>query len=118
MKESTSSLLVDNCDQYIFYEDIVSSSGVPSFEGKVPKNKQECYKLLLENIDALQRDTDGAILASLLKDTIRRKRPEFSERSYGYRSFTALLNEAAGLKLIEIHQDPKSGTAVVDGFCD
>lgn len=118
MKESTSSLLVDNCDQYIFYEDIVSPSGVPAFENKVAKDKVECYRLLLETIDALQRDTDSAILASLLKDAIRRKRPDFSERSYGFRSFTALLKEAASLKLIEIHQDPKSGTAVVDGFCD
>jgi hypothetical protein len=47
-----------------------------------------------------------------------RKRPQFSERSYGYRSFSMLLREAAKLGLIETHQDPKSGTVMVDGFCE
>ena len=119
MKESTSTLLVDNCDEFIFYEDIVTPGGIPSYENLVSKEKKSCYQLLLETIDALQRENDGApILASLLKDTMRRKRPQFTEASYGYRSFTGLLNEAAGLHLIKTHQDPKSGTAVVDGFCD
>ena len=44
--------------------------------------------------------------------------PNGSERSYGYRSFSMLLREAAKLGLIEIHQDPKSGTVMVDGFCE
>jgi hypothetical protein len=57
-------------------------------------------------------------MASVVKDTMRRKRPEFSENAYGYRSFTALLREAQDLGIIEIHQDPRSGTAVVDGFCE
>ena len=47
-----------------------------------------------------------------------RKRPQFSERSYGYRSFTALLNEASSYGLIQIHRDQRSGTFVVDGFCE
>ena len=47
---------------------------------------------------------------------MRRKRPQFSERTYGYRSFTNLLREAAKLGFLEIHTDPKSGTVVVDGF--
>ena len=49
---------------------------------------------------------------------MRRKRPQFSERSYGYRSFTALLNEASSYGLIQIHRDQRSGTFVVDGFCE
>ena len=69
-------------------------------------------------MDALQRESDGAILASRLKETMKRKRPQFSERSFGYRSFTRLLQEAADLGFIEIHQDPKSGTIAVDGFCE
>jgi uncharacterized LabA/DUF88 family protein len=118
MKEATSPLLAENCDEFIFYEDIVTTGGLPPYEGKVPKEKQPCYQLLLESIDAIQRENDGAILASLLKDTMRRKRPQFSEGSYGYRSFTELLKEAASLGLIEIHRDQRSGTAVVDGFCE
>ena len=49
---------------------------------------------------------------------MRRKQPQFSERTYGFRSFTALLNEASSLGLIKIHNDQRSGTAVVDGFCE
>ena len=58
------------------------------------------------------------MLASRLKDTMRRKRPQFSERSFGYRSFSNLLREASKLGFITIHQDPKSGTVMVDGFCE
>lgn len=118
MKESTSALLAENCDEFIFYEDIVRQGGVPAYESKVPAEKRKCYGLLLETVEALQRENVSPILASLLKDTMRRKRPQFSESSYGYRNFTSLLREAAGLGLIEIHQDPRSGTAVVDGFPD
>ena len=118
MREATSTLLTEVCDEFIFYEDIVSAGGVPAYEDRVPKEKLACYKLMLETVDALQRETDSIIRASLSKDTMRRKQPQFSERSYGYRSFTALLREAASLGLIEIHTDPRSGTAVVDGFCE
>ena len=118
MREATSTLLTEVCDEFIFYEDIVSPGGIPAYESRVPKDKVPCYKLLLETVDALQRETDGLILASLLKDTMRRKRPQFSEGTFGYRSFTALLREAASLGLIQIHTDPRSGTAVVDGFCE
>lgn len=118
MKEATSSLLAEVCDEFIFYEDLSSRGGVPDFTQKVPKEKQECYQLLFETIDALQRENDSFILASRLKDTMRRKRPQFSEASYGYRSFTALIREASKLGFIEIHQDSKSGTVVVDGFCE
>lgn len=58
------------------------------------------------------------MVASRIKDTMRRKKPQFSERTYGYRSFSNLLREASKLGLIEIHQDPKSGTIAVDGFCE
>ena len=116
MREATSALLTEVCDEFIFYEDIVSGGGIPDYEARVAKEKLPCYKLLLETIDALERETDGFILASLLKDTMRRKRPQFSESSYGYRSFTALLREASSLGFIEIHTDPRSGTVVVDGF--
>lgn len=118
MKESTSSLLVEVCDEFVFYEDLTRGPGIPDLGDKVPAEKVPCYQLLFETIDALQRESDGFILASRLKDTMKRKRPQFSESTYGYRSFTALLREAAELGFIEIHQDPKSGTTAVDGFCD
>jgi hypothetical protein len=73
---------------------------------------------LIRQVDSLGHETDTLLRASLIKDTMRRKRPQFSERTYGYRSFTDLLKEAADLGLIRIHTDERSGTAVVDGFVD
>ena len=118
MKEATSPLLTEVCDEFIFYEDIVSVGGVPAFEGKVSKEKHPCYQLLFETIDALQGESEGSLLASRIKDTMKRKRPQFTERSYGYRSFTMLLREASKLGFIDIHQDPRSGTVMVDGFSE
>ena len=96
----------------------MSSGRIPAFEGKVSQEKYPCYQLLFETIDALQGESDTSILASRLKDTMKRKRPQFSERSYGYRSFTMLLREAAKLGFIDIHQDSRSGTVMVDGFSE
>ena len=118
MKQSTSSLLAEVCDEFLFYEDIVQSGGVPDYTSKVQKDKYPCYQLLFETIDALQGESDSAILASRLKDTMKRKRPQFSERSYGYRSFSNLLREASKLGFIQSHQDPRSRTVMVDGFCE
>ncbi len=116
MHEATSSLLAENCDEFLFYENILADTGTPRLDGVVPKEKQPCYELMFESIVACQRDNDGPILASRLKDTMKRKRPQFSEASYGYRTFTALLRDATKLGLIDIHQDERSGTAMVDGF--
>ena len=118
MKEATSTLLAESCDEFIYYEDIVATAGIPDYAGKVPKDKHECYQLLFETIDALERENDSALLASLIKDTMRRKRPQFSETSYGYRSFTSLLKEADKLGFIDTHRDERSGTVVVDGFSE
>ncbi len=116
MHPSTSSLLAENCDEFIYYEDIMSSGRIPDFTSKVPVEKHDCYQLLFETIDAVQGESDSSIFASQLKSTMRRKRPQFSERSYGYGNFTQLLHEASSLGFIKMHIDKRSGTAVVDGF--
>lgn len=118
MKESTSPLLVENCDEFVFYGDIVNNNLLPDYEAIVPKERWGCYKLLLETVQALQRENVQPLLASLLKDTMRRKLPQFSESFYGYRSFTALLRDAEKLGLLTLGVDPRSGTAVVEGFCE
>ena len=118
MKEATSSLLAENCDEFIFYEDIVRRQGYPDYTGKVSKDKYDCYELLLETIDTLQSEVEGLMLVSRIKETMRRKRAQFTERAYGYRSFTRLLEEAGELGLIKLQQEPKSGTLAVLGFCE
>ena len=116
MKQSTSPLLANNCDQFIFYEDIVAPASFEDVADRVPKGKRSCYQLLLETIESLQRDDGTSLQASVVKDAMRRKKPQFSENSYGFRTFTALLREAADLGLIRIHQDERSGTVHVDGL--
>ncbi len=71
---------------------------------------------LFETIEALQRENTDAIHASLLKDTIKRKQPSFAESTYGYRSFTQLLEDAQNLGFINLRKDDRSGTYVVEGF--
>jgi len=115
-KDSTSEILSANCDEFIYYEDIVEPpSTLPSLD-KIDESKRPAFKLLFETIDALQREDVDPMLPSLIKLTIRRKQPQFSESSYGYRNFTSFLQDAEKHGFISMHKDPKSGTWAVEGF--
>ncbi|MDR3307851.1 MAG: NYN domain-containing protein [Coriobacteriales bacterium] len=116
MFDSTSDLLATNCDEFIYYEDIGAPAGAPAVPDTIPKEGRKAYDLLFETVEALQRENVPVMHASLIKDTIRRKQPQFNESTYGYRSFTQLLEEAQNLGFIEMHKDAKSGTWVVEGF--
>jgi len=116
MKESTSDLLAANCDEFIYYEDIGAPAGAPVIDEAVPRKKRPAFKLLFETIEALQRENVEAMHSSLLKDTIKRKQPSFAEATYGYRSFTQLLEDAQKLGYVTLRKDPRSGTYVVEGF--
>lgn len=117
MRDSTSDLLAGNCDEFIYYEDIGTKNvGMPAIPTDVPRKKRPAFQLLFDTIEALQRENVPAMHSSLMKDTMKRKQPQFSESSYGYRSFTALLEDAEKLGFITLSKDPRSGTYVVDGF--
>jgi hypothetical protein len=73
-------------------------------------------RLMVEAIEALMRENIETIYSSLVKDTMRRKQPSFSESSYGYRSFSNLLEEAEKFGLIRLRKDQRSGTYAVEGF--
>jgi uncharacterized protein (TIGR00288 family) len=140
VKNSTSDLLVANCDEFIFYDDLVrevrraaakrderksqpqSQQGGgrrPSDESNRKKEEMEARKLqalemVVETFDALvsERGDTGKIWASLLKDTLKRRRPDFSETYYGFRTFGNLLEDAQSRGLFEFGRDEKSGTYV------
>ncbi|MDR2956692.1 MAG: NYN domain-containing protein [Coriobacteriales bacterium] len=116
MIDSTSELLAANCDEFIFYEDIGKTADVPLIPDNLPKEKRKAYELLLDSIEALQRENIDTMHSSIIKDAIRRKTPQFNESTYGYRSFTKLLEEVESYGLIKMHKDDKSGTWVVEGF--
>jgi uncharacterized protein (TIGR00288 family) len=116
MKQSTSKLLADNCDEFLYYEDLrveERPEPAPGEGKKIPKEKREVYFLLFDTIRALQRENWESIYSSLVKDTMKRKRPSFSESAYGYRSFSELLEEAQEAGHITLKTDERSGTYVV-----
>ncbi len=117
MKESTSDLLAQNCDEFIFYEDLVRPKvKPPKLAEKLPKVKREAFNLLIDSITALVRENKEVIYSSMAKDTMKRKRPSFNESYHGYHSFSELLEDAQSEGLIKLRVDPRSGTYVVVGF--
>lgn len=113
VKSSTSRLLTENCDEFIYYEDIVRP---PVRRRQIPKvtgKKNEAFDLLLGAMEALQRQNKEIIWGSMVKQTIKRKRPSFDESYYGYRAFSRLLEDASRHGLIRIQKDQRSGTYIV-----
>lgn len=134
VKQSTSDLLVANCDEFIFYDDLVREvkrAAAKRDERKQPParrspdegnrrkeeleaRKAQAIELVVEMFDALvsERGDSGKIWASLLKDTLKRRRPDFNETYYGFRTFGNLLEEAQNRGMLEFGRDEKSGAYV------
>ncbi len=114
MRGSTSNLLVEACDEFIFYEDLgKGESRRPKGGANLPKEKKEAFDLLFESIDALQRENVAIIWSSIVKETMKRKRPSFSESAHGYRSFSGLLEDAQKRGFIQLRRDERSGSYIV-----
>ena len=140
VKQSTSDLLIANCDEFIFYDDLVredevkrnaakkrsakraaaapASTGgavdkdaVPSAEDK----KQEVLDLVLETVEALiaERGEGEKVWGSMVKQALKRRKPGFNESYYGFRAFSDLLDEAAKRKMLTLEHDEKSGGYVI-----
>lgn len=117
MKDSTSELLRDNCDDFIYYEDIERSPvEAPEIPDTVPDKKKEALQHLIDAVVALKRENKEILYSSMIKDTIKRKKPQFDEGFHGYRTFSDLLEEAERLGVVKLNTDPRSGTYVVVGF--
>ncbi len=136
VKESTSDLLIANCDEFIFYDDLVresekqrmakrrrnakkstpraSSDKTPSDEDK----KQAALDLVLETIEDLfeERGDQDKIWGSMVKQALKRRNPGFNESYHGFRSFAKLLEEAEGRGLLELEHDEKSGGHIIRNF--
>jgi len=113
VKNSTSNLLISNCDEFIFYEDLVRETrAIPSVDS-LPKKKQEVFRLVLDSIQALRRENYDVIWGSMVKQTMQRKQPYFNESYYGYKSFSELLQDAERNGLLTMKKDAKSGGYVV-----
>jgi uncharacterized protein (TIGR00288 family) len=130
VKDSTSDLLSANCDEFIFYDDLVRAQEAKQkrAEKKAPvkaaanktkqpaaKNEddkhQEALDFIVETVEALiaERGSDEKIWGSMVKTTMQRRRPGFNESFYGYRSFKELVEDAQKHKLLVVVRDEKSG---------
>ena len=122
VKNSSSDLLINNCDEFIYYDDLVRAdeqkrraakkrreSAVGTGEDK--DKKQEGFDLLVETLNALiaERGEGERIWGSMVKQALKRRKPGFNESYYGFRSFSELLEEAEKKSLIKLEPDEKSG---------
>jgi uncharacterized LabA/DUF88 family protein len=113
VKNSTSDLLISNCDEFIFYEDLVRETrALPSIDN-LPEKKRELFRLMLDSLQALVRENYDVIWGSMIKQTMQRKQPYFNESYYGYKSFSELLEDAQRLGLLTMKKDAKSGGYII-----
>jgi hypothetical protein len=141
VKKSTSDLLVAACDEFIYYDDLVREEKArrPARKKAAPKaasqpgegraearegrgdngagddKQQEAIDLVLETVEALtdERGEDETIWGSMVKQTLKRRKPGFNESFYGFRSFNQLLEEARARHLLDLERDEKSGGYIV-----
>jgi uncharacterized LabA/DUF88 family protein len=113
MKKSTSPLLANSCDEFIYYEDLERANEPAESDAKPAHGKDAAFRMLADTVRALQRENFEVIQASLVKDTMKRKRPAFSEAALGYGSFSEMLEDAQEAGLIELRKDDRSGTYMV-----
>ncbi|HTL77502.1 MAG TPA: NYN domain-containing protein [Casimicrobiaceae bacterium] len=127
VKNSTSDLLIANCDEFIYYDDLVrakrkapakkraSKAATATAEAPKPSadedRRMEALELAIETIEALvaERGDEETIWGSMVKQALRRRKPGFNEAFYGYRSFNELLEDAAHHGMLMLERDDKSG---------
>ena len=122
VKNSSSDLLIGNCDEFIYYDDLVRQDeqkrraakkrreSAPVGEDRQDK-KQEVFDLLLETLNALiaERGEGEKVWGSMVKQALKRRKPGFNESYYGFKAFSDLLEEAEQKGLIKLEPDEKSG---------
>ena len=125
VKNSSSDLFINNCDEFLYYDDLVraapskgrqrAASADASVRAESPDLKgpalEDALKLISETIEAItgERDEDEQIWGSMIKQAIKRRNPGFNECAYGFRSFNDLLIEAQKRGLLKLQADDKSG---------
>jgi uncharacterized protein (TIGR00288 family) len=130
VKNATSDLLIANCDEFIFYDDLVRESEKPrrgrrkasakkagkkSAARTEADKQQEALDLVLETVEALfkERGEQEKVWGSMVKQTLKRRKPGFDETYHGFRTFGQLLEEAQARKLLTLQLDEKSGGYII-----
>jgi len=139
VKKSTSDLLIANCDEFIYYDDLVrpqpprgkargKEAGTKPARGRAAKaakaappaqpvadKKQEAWDLIVQTYEALveERGEGEKIWGSMIKQTLKRRKPDFNESYYGFRSFGQMLEEAEARGILGLERDEKSGGFII-----
>ena len=150
VKNSTSDLLMNNCDEFIFYDDLVRASDsapsrrppaaktqpaadrkpaktaapaapaakpekatTPEKAGTEAERRDEAVALVVETAEGLFAERGDRVWGSMVKQTLKRRRPGFNESFYGFRSFSELLEEAEDRELFDLELDERSGGYVI-----
>jgi uncharacterized protein (TIGR00288 family) len=123
VKNSSSDLLINNCDEFIYYDDLVRADEQKRRAAKKRRDaappgqdkKQEAFDLMLGTLEALaaERGPEERIWGSMVKQALKRRNPGFNETYYGFRAFSDLLEEAGEKGLIKLEPDEKSGGYIV-----
>jgi uncharacterized LabA/DUF88 family protein len=141
VKNSTSDLLMNNCDEFIYYDDLVRASA--STKSRKPAKKKAATKppakkvaaaqkssssedagkdwekhdegidLVLETAEGLIAERGDRVWGSMIKQTLKRRRPGFNESFYGFKSFSDLLEEAEDRGFLDMEMDERSGGYVI-----
>jgi uncharacterized protein (TIGR00288 family) len=121
VKNSTSDLLIANCDEFIYYDDLVREEETKRRASKKRKEsgatpaggekQHEAFDLVIETLQALiaERGEGERIWGSMIKQALKRRNPGFNESYYGFKAFSDLLEEAEKRKLVTLERDEKSG---------
>lgn len=134
VKNSSSDLLINNCDEFIYYDDLVRAEDKQRRRRKrktaVPKDKevrpqaeedgrkQEALDMVLETIEDLfeERGEEEKVWGSMVKQALKRRHPGFNEAYHGFKTFGKLLEEAQAKGLVELEHDEKSGGYVIKSY--
>ena len=138
VKNSTSDLFIRNCDEFLYYDDLVRAERThpvakagPNNLVKVGRSKtsaaakpappkspglsaEKALELLTETLEALRGERgEKRVFGSMVKQTIKRRSPGFDERAHGFRTFGDLLKSAEQSKLLKLDRDTPSGDYIV-----
>jgi uncharacterized protein (TIGR00288 family) len=129
VKNSSSDLLIANCDEFIYYDDLVREKKKPASRKQAAKpaeahapvkksedeRRQEALDLVASTVEALvtERGSEEKIWGSMIKQALKRRKPGFSESYYGFRSYNGLLEEAQARGILALERDEKSGGYIV-----
>ena len=133
VKQSTSDLLMSNCDEFIYYDDLAAESTTRKTQSSKQSGRkrtkkarkkssktrtdpaQEAITLVIDTVEALyaERGDRAKLWGSMIKQTLKRRKPGFTESTYGFSSFSDLLEEAARREELELERDERSGGYIV-----